>query len=138
MVKRRSGRPPKWTPAKRKELNDAFIDYLYETDLDGHYVHSPPNVSEFAFLHHISRQRLYEFPEVRETIELCKTKKEWDLETGGLSETLNPAMAIFSLKNLGWSDNPAINDYYNKLAENNRRAYDIKFGDYGGGDASVP
>lgn len=137
MAKHPGGRPVKWTPAKIKKLHQEFLDYLYETDTDGSYVHAPPNVSEFAFLHQISRQRLYEFPEMKDVLELCKTKKEWDLETGGLSGQLNPTMAIFSLKQIGWSDSPLNTGDYDKLAEINRQRYDQKFGNYGGIDASV-
>lgn len=42
-----------------------------------------------------------------ELAELCvelKSKKESALERGGLSGQLNPTMAIFSLKQLGWKD----------------------------------
>lgn len=64
----------------------------------------------FAFKHGISRQRLYEFEEFRELIELCHTKKEADLEIGALTGAFPPSMAIFSLKQLGWKDNPGGDD----------------------------
>lgn len=98
------GRPVKWTPAKIEELRLDFMNYLYKKNEEDEYVNQVPNVSEFAFEHGISRQRLYEFEELREAIELCKTKKERDLEVGALSGALNPTMAIFSLKQIGWTD----------------------------------
>jgi hypothetical protein len=101
------GRPIKWTPSKIKELYNDLEKYLYEQDSMGEYVNSVPSISEFAFKHHISRQRLYEFEELSELIAICKTKKEHDLETGALSGQLNYVMAIFSLKQLGWTDRPS-------------------------------
>ena len=98
------GRPVKWTPAKIKQLRREFFEYLYAKDEEGQYKNQVPSVSQFAFEHHISRQRLYEFEELKEVIQLCHTKKESDLELGALSGVLNPSMAIFSLKQLGWTD----------------------------------
>lgn len=106
MAKHPGGRPIKWTPAKIAGLRQKFLDYLYakkEDDPD-EYVHPVPSVSEFAFLHHIRRQMIYEHSDFAEAIELCKMKRERDLEMGGLSGALNASVAIFGLKQLGWTD----------------------------------
>ena len=54
----------------------------------------------------MNRQRLYEFPEFSDALELCKSKRERDLEMGALSGAFPPGMAIFGLKQLGWKDTP--------------------------------
>ena len=54
----------------------------------------------------------------------CIAKKEANLEKGALTGKLNPSMAIFSLKQLGWRDkkeeevqNPSINISFAKASE---------------------
>ena len=93
----KGGRPRKWTPAKRKELLELFHKYIEETEI--------PVIAEFAYLNWISLQKLYEFDEFRESLKIAITKKQANLEKGGLGNKINTTMAIFSLKQLGWSDN---------------------------------
>lgn len=116
------------------------MDYLYakKDDEPDEYLHPVPSVSEFAFLHHIRRQMIYEHDDFAEAIELCKMKREHDLELGGLSGTFNPSVAIFALKQLGWTDRPEGADDSGEMAKASRDRYDRLFGDYGGIDASVP
>lgn len=94
------GRPVKYTENKLKELLDSFYDYIEKTDI--------PIVAEFAYLNGFSRQRLYEFNDKLEgfsdAIKLCITKKEAQLEKKALGNEINNTMAIFSLKQLGWTD----------------------------------
>jgi hypothetical protein len=108
VAKHPGGRPVKWTPTKRLRLRKKLAEYLYAKDTDGEYSNPVPNISEFAFENQISRQRIYEFEELRDLIELCHTKKERDLEVGALTGKLNATMAIFSLKQLGWTDKQTI------------------------------
>ena len=108
MPRHPGGRPISvWTPAARKSLLEEFLKYLYDKNDDGEDYKNPvPSVSEFAFQHKINRQRLYEFDEFSDALELCKSKRERDLEMGGLSGAFPPGMAIFGLKQLGWKDTP--------------------------------
>lgn len=70
----------------------------------------PPIVAEYANQHGISRQYIYQlgkkYPEVNDTIKKIIDAKEICLERNGLNGNFNPAMAIFSLKQLGWRDLP--------------------------------
>lgn len=109
---KKAGRPVKWTPDRIKQLKDDLTSYLYDKDMDGEYKNVVPSVSAFAFEHGISRQRLYEFEELKELIALCHTKKEADLERGMLSGGIPPAAAIFSLKQLGWTDRQDVNEHH--------------------------
>ena len=93
----KGGRPKKWTPAKRKELLDKFYEYIEKSDI--------PIIAEFAYQHWISDKTLYTFDEFVEPIKIAVTKKKAQLELGGLGNQINTTMAIFSLKQLGWSDN---------------------------------
>ena len=90
----------KWTKPVIEKIRVQFELYIEATDI--------PIVSEFAYQNNISRQRLYEFAENGElfsdTIKKCITKKEAQLEKLGLLSVINPSMAIFSLKQLGWKD----------------------------------
>ena len=75
------------------------------------YTEKPPNgipsVAECAVLLKTYRQFFYEHDDCWEFSDAVKkllAKKEYLLEMGGLSGKLNPSMAIFSLKQMGWSD----------------------------------
>jgi len=63
-----------------------------------------PIVAEFAYLNDIPRQYLYDMPELADALKRLIDKKEFALEKGMLTAKLNPTGAIFSLKQLGWSD----------------------------------
>jgi hypothetical protein len=90
------GRPVKYTKKVVKELLAAFLVYIDEHDI--------PILAEFAYLNKISRKRLYEFPEFSDAIELCRCKKEANLEKGALTRAIDPGFAKFSLGQLGWRD----------------------------------
>lgn len=89
-------RPFKYTKNVKKRLLKEFLAYIDETPI--------PIVAEFAYTHNISRQRLYEMPELSDAIKLCIAKKEANLEKFALANKINTTMAVFSLKQLGWTD----------------------------------
>lgn len=86
-----------------------------------------PILAEFAYLNKVHRQDLYAHDEFSDAIKNMMAKKESALEKGGLFNKLNPAVTIFSLKQLGWKDkqtithdgsiNHTIGDTYKELAE---------------------
>lgn len=100
------GRPPK------VHVNDilAAVDpYLNEAD--------PPILAEFAHLNGITRQYLYELSatlyakgdrRLSDAIKRISEEKEIRLERGGLSGHYAPSVAVFSLKQLGWTDKPVV------------------------------
>ena len=90
------GRPVEYTPERIQEIKDAMERYTQETDI--------PIVAEFAYLHDIRRQKLYEIPELADTLGKLIDKKESTLEKGGLLGDYNASMAKFSLAQLGWSE----------------------------------
>ena len=90
------GRPVEYTPERIQEIKDAMERYTQETDIR--------IVAEFAYLHDIRRQKLYEIPELADTLAKLIDKKESTLEKGGLLGDYNASMAKFSLAQLGWSE----------------------------------
>jgi len=90
------GRKVKYTKDYLNEINEKLNKYIDEEDI--------PILAEFAYLNNIPRQKLYEFKELNDAIKKAITKKEANLEKGGLTGSINITMAIFSLKQLGWKD----------------------------------
>jgi len=86
-------RPREWN---REELLEALIDYTEKTDI--------PIIADFAYKHGVRRDYLYDMPELSNALKACIEKKEAALETQALSGKVNCTMAIFSLKQLGWTD----------------------------------
>ena len=104
--KKRIGRPPK---VKVDDILAALDPYLAEAD--------PPIVAEFAHRCGITRQRLYSLadekkkagdPRLFDAIKRLSESKEIALERGALSGRYSPSVAIFSLKQLGWTDKAVI------------------------------
>ncbi|MBQ3691696.1 MAG: hypothetical protein II931_00010 [Clostridia bacterium] len=100
-----AGRPPK---VKVKDLINGVDEYIENAN--------PPIVAEYAHLHGITRSYLYQLADREEkkgnnglsnAIKKISEAKEIRLEQGGLSGEYKPNMAIFSLKQLGWRDEPA-------------------------------
>jgi hypothetical protein len=73
-----------------------FKEYVDQTDI--------PIIAEFSYQNGFGKQYLYDRPEFSDLIKMCLAKKEAALEIGSLKGTLNPTMAVFSLKQLGWTD----------------------------------
>ena len=90
------GRPVEYTPERIQEIKDAMELYIETNDI--------PIVAEFAYRNNIRRQKLYEIPELSDTLAKLIDKKESNLEKGGLLGDYNASMAKFSLAQLGWSE----------------------------------
>jgi hypothetical protein len=89
-----------WTPERKAELLAKLEDYIETTTL--------PVLAEFAFRERVNRQDLYAHPEFSDAIKRLMAKKEYILEMGALRGKFNASMAIFSLKQLGWTDKTKI------------------------------
>lgn len=91
------GRPPK---VNIDDLINNADSYIEEAD--------PPILAEYAHIHGITRQYLYELAskheELSDTIKKISEAKEVKLERKALQGDYAPSMAIFSLKQLGWRD----------------------------------
>ncbi len=85
-----------YTPKRLKEINEAIKEYSETTEI--------PILAEFAFNYGILREELYRHPELRYAIKDLITKKEFQLERKAMSGETNTTFAIFSLKQIGWSD----------------------------------
>ncbi len=95
-----------WTETRCTEIAELFLQYINDSAI--------PILSEFAYQNKIRRQTLYEYEEknqaISDALEYFRAKKEAQLEKGGLSGDLNTTMSIFSLKQMGWTDKPAIEE----------------------------
>lgn len=80
----------------RNELAKAMQQYIEATDI--------PIIAEFAHKNGVLRELLYDWPEFSTLLKRCTEKKEAALERKALAGEINVSMAIFSLKQLGWSD----------------------------------
>jgi hypothetical protein len=98
----RIGRPPK---VDIEKLIDGVDEYIANAD--------PPIVAEYAHKNNITRQYLYELAgkcqangdnRLTDAIKAISEAKEVMLEKKGLNGEYTGNMAIFSLKQLGWSD----------------------------------
>ena len=90
---------------KAKDLVNDVDKYIESAD--------PPIIAEFAHKHGITREYLYQLakiekdkgkPELSYALKKLSEAKEIKLEKKGLSGEYAPNVAIFSLKQLGWSD----------------------------------
>lgn len=88
-----AGRPREYD---REAIYAAFEKYIAETDI--------PIIAEFSYKQGFGKATLYDWPEFSNLLNLCTAKKESALESKGLAGDVNTTMAIFSLKQLGWSD----------------------------------
>jgi len=94
--KKKTGAPIKYTAAVLKKIIAKMEAYIESEQI--------PIVAEFAYKNNFGRQMLYEHKELSDTIKKLIAKKEANLEKMGLVGVINPTMAIFSLKQLGWRD----------------------------------
>lgn len=63
-----------------------------------------PILKEFCYQNDIPSNHIYDHKEFTESIKTLIDKKEAQLEREALSGKIDKTMAIFSLKQLGWSD----------------------------------
>jgi len=100
----KEGRPIKYTEEVIEDIRLNMEAYIEMTDI--------PIVEEFAYSTGVRKQRLYEFAsdsdKFSDSIKRLIEKKIAQLERRGLADTINTTMAIFSLKQLGWSDKQEI------------------------------
>ena len=87
------GRPREYD---RALIAEQLASYILETDI--------PIVAEFAAQHGLTRQFVYDCEELSDLVKQCTFKKEGALERKALQGDCNVTMAIFSLKQLGWTD----------------------------------
>ena len=92
-------RPRSRTQTQDEQLFDRFKKYIDNNTL--------PIIAEFAYMNDIERQYLYDNEVFSTLLKKCIAKKEANLEKGALTGKLNPSMAIFSLKQIGWKDKQA-------------------------------
>ena len=112
MIKK-MGRPIKYTDEYIAEICDEIDKYTDQNDL--------PILAEFCYTHDIRKQRLYDYAGFSDAIKRLIEKKESQVEKLGLFNVVNSTMAIFSLKQIGWSDKPK-----EQIAEENKFAEQIK------------
>ena len=92
-------RPRSRTQEQDEQLFNKFKKYIDNTTI--------PIIAEFAYMNDIERQYLYDNEMFSTLLKKCIAKKEANLEKGALTGKLNPTMAIFSLKQIGWKDKQA-------------------------------
>ena len=94
------GRPRIYDPGEVAEKIESYLSEIPEEGV--------PIISEFCFQKNISRATLYrlakEDDRMNRSLDRMQSMKEARLERLTLERKINPAMAIFSLKQLGWSD----------------------------------
>ena len=92
-------RPKKYNPEEMAEIIDRYTE---GADI--------PIVKEVCYLNKWQNKYIYELADNNEilsdSIKMLIQKKEAQLEKLGLFNVINPTMAIFSLKQLGWKDRP--------------------------------
>jgi len=96
MAKHPGGRPRKYNNEQVTEICEKFKKYIEDNAI--------PIICEFASLNDLISQQLYDYPEFSTLLKKCTDKKQANLEKGALANTVNTSMAIFSLKQLGWTD----------------------------------
>lgn len=91
-----------------KKITKALTKYIAEHSKTADY----PILTEFCLLNHINRTYIYTLGEkskaLMDAIKACHDAKELGLERGAAHGDIPPAFAIFSLKQLGWTDKQEI------------------------------
>ena len=90
------GRPRKFNEDQVEQILELMAEYIETTQI--------PIAAEFAYKNGIPKQTLYDYEEFSFLLKTMMSKKEAQLERMALSKQINVAMAIFSLKQMGWSD----------------------------------
>ena len=110
---RKVGRPRALMPDEVDNIVRLLSIYINNSDI--------PIIAEFAYMNDIPRQTLYDYDEFSTLRKKCIDKKESQLEKLGLLGDVNSTMAIFSLKQIGWSDKPK-----EEIVQENKFAEQIK------------
>lgn len=87
---------PSMTLEQKLEIAEKLERYIETKEV--------PSISGFCAQIGVSRQYLHNHPDFDYLREKLLTKKEAALEEKALAGEVNTGMAIFSLKQLGWSD----------------------------------
>ena len=90
------GRPRSYNAEQIEEIKQKFSDYIQSESI--------PIIAEFAYKNEIPRTTFYDYEEFSTLVKMCIDKKEAQMEKLGLHGEVNTPMAIFSLKQLGWTD----------------------------------
>ena len=96
LQKNLGGHPVEYTPEIIAGIVKLMDEYTESEDV--------PILAEFAYKNNIRRQTLYEQPGLLDALKRLTGKKEAQLEKLALNSKVNTSMAIFSLKQMGWSD----------------------------------
>jgi hypothetical protein len=91
-----AGRPKKYTDEYLAELLESLEVYIEETDI--------PILKEWCVSVGVPSKHVYDFEALSDPIKTLIDKKEANLERKALQGEVDKTMAIFSLKQLGWSD----------------------------------
>lgn len=89
-------RPKKYTDDYLAELVESLWDYIENTDI--------PILKEWCVQEGVPSKHVYDFEALSDPIKTLIDKKEAALERAMLNGDVNTTGAIFSLKQLGWSD----------------------------------
>lgn len=95
-MRKKVGRPPKYNQEQILILQERLKRYIVNTQI--------PIIAEFAYKNNVARSTLYEYEELSTLLKKAVNKKATMLERFALRGKVNCTMAIFSLKQLGWSD----------------------------------
>lgn len=86
----------KYTDEDIERIKNNLIEYIENEEM--------PIIAEFCYKNDIPKSTLYSLKEVSTLLKKAINKKETYLEKESLKNKINPTVAIFSLKQLGWSD----------------------------------
>ena len=101
----KGGRPRKYTPERVEEIKQLLAAYIDSNEM--------PILAEFGYLNNVDSRHLYDYQEFSELIREAIQKKESYLEKNMLTNKINVTGAIFSLKQLGWSDKKLLEGDFN-------------------------
>ena len=112
MAKKKNGEPQKQNGGRPPEIDAnvladrllAYIDDKCKSDREY------PILSEFTYQCGILRERIYQIAETKDgerlsyAIKRCSEAKEFRIERLSSRNKINPTIAIFTLKQMGWKD----------------------------------
>ena len=90
------GRPRNYSDDEIVDIKERLSKYIESEQI--------PIIAEFAYKNDIPRQTFYDYEEFSTLLKKLMDKKESQLEKLSLTGDVNTTMAIFSLKQLGWTD----------------------------------